>query len=295
MSEKEFISQFKNLKRIRPQSSWLKSNREILLSQINNSGTENLSLVRRLLIDLRSFSLVVSKPVALIASLALFLVATAAYSHLAFKQARPNDSLYIARVISERVKLTTVFSPEEKKKLEARFAASHVEAIAEILAKEASLKEEINEDKLARLNDSFNKEINIVREKIAVINNRQASDNSIDEVVSSEGESQDLSKDEEYSVIVADANKDEQGTQLSIADDNNKTEDTLSSENEVETASEPENDSLKDRQAAESELATILDELQDPQLVLEEVQALFDAQDYQGALEKIRKFKKMIN
>jgi hypothetical protein len=294
MTEKDFISQLKTLKEIRPQSSWLKSNREILLAQVSNSGAETLSPWQKLLIDVRSFSLILSKPVGVLAAMFMFLTGTAAFGHLALSQAKPDDSLYIARIISEKAKLSTVFNTEAKERMEAQFAASHVEAITEALAK-VNLEENVNEDKVARLNDSFNREINIVRTKMVVMSNRGSAqvNNISNEVVDTQLEV--LVNDDDL-LQVADNNKEEQGTQLLI-NEKIETEIKASATNTPDITDKPaanQTEEEKNKKIAEAELASVIKDVKDPKAMLEEVQVLFDAKDYQGALEKIREVKKMI-
>ena len=294
MSDKDFLSQLKTLKEIHPQSDWLKSNREILLSQISNSGADNISSWQKILIDIKSFSLVVSKPVMAMASFLVLFVATSAFAHLAFNQTKPSDSLYIARIISEKAKLSTVFNAQEREKLEAKFAANHVETITNVLA-ESNVTDD-NEDQFAYLNDSFNKEINIVREKIVGITkrNEQNTTSVVSQTVI------DVELEEDTLVSVAENNKEEQGTQLEI-----KTVDVSEAEAQPEVLTPVEtttdnnvlnltesDDSSK--QEAEAALASALDEVKDPEALIAEVQALFAARNYQGALEKIREVKAMI-
>lgn len=292
MSDKDFLSQLKTLKEIHPQSDWLKSNREILLSQISNSGADNISSWQKILIDIKSFSLVVSKPVMAMASFLVLFVATSAFAHLAFNQTKPSDSLYIARIISEKAKLSTVFNAQEREKLEAKFAANHVETITNVLA-ESNVTDD-NEDQFAYLNDSFNKEINIVREKIVGIAKRN--EQNVTSPVTQTLVSEEL--EEDALVSVADNNKEEQGTQLTI-----KTETETEAQAEVvapvETVidnnnTEPIESDDTSKEEAEAALANALDEVKDPEALIAEVQALFEARNYQGALEKIREVKAMI-
>jgi len=292
MSDKDFLSQLKTLKEIHPQSDWLKSNREILLSQISNSGADNISSWQKILIDIKSFSLVVSKPVMAMASFLVLFVATSAFAHLAFNQTKPSDSLYIARIISEKAKLSTVFNAQEREKLEAKFAANHVETITNVLA-ESNVTDD-NEDQFAYLNDSFNKEINIVREKIVGMTKRN--EQNVASVVSQPLISEEL--EEDALVSVADNNKEEQGTQLTI-----KTETETEAQAEVvapvetvidNNTTEPIESDDTSKEEAEAALANALDEVKDPEALIAEVQALFAARNYQGALEKIREVKAMI-
>ncbi len=278
MTNKDFLSQLNTLKEIRPQSAWLKSNREILLSQISNSGAEQLSYWQKIIIDLKSFSMVVSKPVVVMASLFAFLLGTSAFAHLAFNSTRPNDSLYIAKIISEKAKLSTVFNAQEREKLEAQFAVGHAEGISSVLA-EAKI-DDSNEDQLASLNNDFNKEINIVREKIAVISKNVKKDEPVANIDINIEASSSL----DTLVSVADNGKDEQGTQISI----NNTEkdidiDVVKASSTEDVEAEPEIDT-----------ANKVEELKNPELILEEAQILFESKNYQGALDKIKEVKELI-
>ena len=69
MTYKKLLSQLNDLKNIRPPKNWLESNREILLSQISNSGATELSYWQKFKLDLKSYGLVLSRPAMVMASL----------------------------------------------------------------------------------------------------------------------------------------------------------------------------------------------------------------------------------
>ncbi|PKM89395.1 hypothetical protein CVU83_00030 [Candidatus Falkowbacteria bacterium HGW-Falkowbacteria-2] len=265
MTENNFIKQLKDLKKITPDSAWLKSNREILLSQISNSGVKELSVWKRILIDARSFTMTVSQPALVLGALLLFATGASAFGHLAFNRAKPDESLYIARIISEKAKLSTVFNNEEKAKLEVKFAADHAEAITEVLSRTEEGAH--NEVKVAELNKNFDREINTVRARIAAIQKTAIAPEVSDSAVSEDG-----------IIISAGTEKDGAGLQLSI---NNgtvtpTTTATSSATGTLEVKTEP----VKDVKAANE--------------ILDEAKTLFDNKEYNGAMEKIKEVRELI-
>ncbi len=262
MTDHELLKQLKSLKHMNPEASWSKSNREILLSQIANSGAKELSIWQRLFIDTRSFMSTVSHPAMALGSLLLLLIGTSAFAHLAFNRIKPNESLYIARIISEKAKLSTVFDVQEKEKLEGQFAAGHAEAITEVLADKNT--DASNADQVALLNENFNKEIDTVRTKIALIkkNNPVA---VVAPVLTA-------SNTDEEILLTAGNGKDDQGLQLALPVVN------------AETATKTEE--------VKTEVKAI--EVKEPEKVLDEAKALFDNKEYDSALNKLKEVKELI-
>lgn len=294
MTQKELLSQLNDLKNIRPQSNWLKSNREILLSQISNSGAGQLSYWQKLKLDLKSYSLVLSRPVIAMASLAAILMGTATYAHLAFNNTRPNDSLYIAKKISEKAKLSVVFNASDREKLEAQFAANHAEGITADLA-EAKLRVETDEQ-LASYSENFKKELNVVRAKMAEIAKRNLkpvseTDANVNIDVSATSSLDEL-------VSVADNGKDELGTQIDIKGEENNSsviaKPTTSSTSASATSSVTASSSEPKGIAAELKADANLEQTIKTELILEAAQELFDSKNYQGALDKMKEVRELI-
>ncbi|MCF7860429.1 hypothetical protein K9M09_02305 [Patescibacteria group bacterium] len=279
MTENNLLKQLKSLKKIKPEDSWLKSNREILLAQIANAGVKELSPWKRLVIDTRSFLATASRPAISLASLLLLLVGASTFGHLAFSKTKPNDSLYIARIISEKAKLSTVFNNEEREKLEVKFATNHAEDITEVLA--ANKMDENNQDQVAKLNENFNKEINTVRTRIvALSNNTKKLDNKETAVASST-----ISEDE--TLITATSDKDDLGVQLDVNEDVSVNADT-----DAIAADTPE---LKAE--LENALSAEVSEAQDvkgAEEILDEAQSLFDNKEYDSALDKLKEVKELM-
>lgn len=219
MTYKKLLSQLNDLKNIRPPKNWLESNREILLSQISNSGATELSYWQKFKLDLKSYGLVLSRPAMVMASLFILFFGLAAYAHLAFNNTRPNDSLYIAKKISEKAKLNTVFNSQERNRLEAQFAANHAEGIIDYLAETKAELE--NGDQRLAYSGELKKELNIVREKLALLVQEEKESNTISD--SSSKASSSTNADD--LVSVAESGKDEQGTQIKLNEDNDNNRD----------------------------------------------------------------------
>ena len=163
MTDRDLIKKLTNLKEIKPDASWLKANRASLYSQISNSGATELSTWSSFLINLKSVLRTASAPAAALASLMLFIVASSAYGHLLLSKTKPNQSLYIAREISEQAKLTTILNVDAREKMAGQFAASNAQDITTVLSDPTFT----NEAEIAKLNVKFKEEIVTVQKSVA--------------------------------------------------------------------------------------------------------------------------------
>lgn len=165
MTEKNLIKQLNNLKNVNPEAAWLKSNRELFLTQINNAGTNKLTFWEVFYINIKSFTKASAQPVFALGIFLVVLVGSSIFSHKLFSEAKPNDSLYIARVISEKAKLSTVMDTTERDRMAVKFATNHAKDITVVLANPEFNNEE-NQDQVARLNENFSKEIETVKTRM---------------------------------------------------------------------------------------------------------------------------------
>ncbi len=171
MTDKDLIKKLNSLKNINPDSSWVAGNRDLLLSQISNSGATELSSWQGFIINVSSFLKASAHPAYALGVFVLLLIGGSLFSHQMFSSAKPNDSLYIARIISEKARLNTMFDSQERNKLAVQFATSHAQDISATLAT-IDITDESNRDQVAKLNDSFNKELETAKEKISYLNNK---------------------------------------------------------------------------------------------------------------------------
>jgi len=176
MTDRELIKKLNNLQNVKPDENWKTSHREILLSQVRNtsgdfhvSGWSSFWIVTR--------NVFASVPQFAYASLAIVLFLTAGVFFGDRLPVGPDNSLYIARVISERAKLSTMSDGAEKSRLTVQYASEHAQDIASTLsaATNNSDKEEV-----AKLNDTFKNEIAKVKENLPVV---KPSANTDDQVV----------------------------------------------------------------------------------------------------------------
>lgn len=163
MTDRDLIKKLGNLKEIKPDSSWLKANRDSLYTQISNSGATETSVWSSFVINLQSVLKTASAPAVALASLMLMLVGTSAYSHLLLAKTKPNQSLYIARELSERAKLTTILNTEEREEMAGRFAANNAKDIINVLS-DPSFKDE---QEIAKLSTRLNEEMKTVQKTVA--------------------------------------------------------------------------------------------------------------------------------
>jgi hypothetical protein len=265
MTDKDLIKKLNTLKNINPDSSWKTSNRDILLSQISNSGALKLSTWRVFSINFNSVVAAVSKPAYALGAFILILITGSLFSHQVFGGAKPNDSLYIARIISEKAKLNTMFNSDERNKLAVQFATEHAQDISTILAN-PEFNNDSNKDQIAKLNDSFNEEINTVKSRISYLSPKKISDTPLE-----------LKASGTDIVSIADSGKDNKGLQLLEAP--NAKVATLSTV-------------LLATVTPTATIATSTDATADT--MLDEAKQLFDKKDYTKAADKLKEVDDMI-
>lgn len=174
MTEKDLIKKLHNLREIKADAEWLKSNRDLLYSQISNSGAKEISPWSSFVINFSSLAKTVSMPAMALGSFLILILATSIFSHELLVNAKPNQSLYIARVISEKARLNTILNTESRDKMAAQFAASHAQDIITVLSDPTITS---NEQEVAKLNESFKEEMKTVQKNIAKVNKPAAATN----------------------------------------------------------------------------------------------------------------------
>jgi len=196
MTNHELITKLNSLKNIEPDQNWLKSNRELLLSQVSNSSATTLSVWKIFIINLQSVAKTVSKPAYALGAFVLVLISASLSSQQLFARTKPNDSLYIARIISEKLKLNTTFNSQERDKLAVQYATEHAQDITAVLS-DPNFNTEANKEQVAKLQENFSQEVANVKTTISRL------PAAVKSVPTSE-----------ISVSIADSVKDNQGLQL---------------------------------------------------------------------------------
>ena len=168
MKERDLLQKLNNLKEIRPDDAWKQTQRDLLLTQISNSAPKELSAWSDFYIVFKNSLKTFSQPAVAFASFVCLMFVSAVFSHNWLNSAKPNDMMYNARVISEKVKLNTVIDKDAREKLEVQFASEHASDIAEVLA-DPKFNTPANETEIAKLSQNFNQEIETVKTRLTAI------------------------------------------------------------------------------------------------------------------------------
>ncbi|MDA3802515.1 MAG: hypothetical protein PF488_01285 [Patescibacteria group bacterium] len=287
MTGKQLITNLRELKNEQPDNDFLKENRELLLTQISNSGGEKIGSFKRFLIAFENLAKASAKPAMSIALFLLVLVTAGVFGASYLESSKPNDSLYIARVLSERMKVNTTFNEEAREKLASKYALSHAEDIVLILSDENFHSEE-NSEQIARLSQDFKEEISKASEGINNLerNNNQenitssTSNNNEDRVEisenSSEGNEDGQDVKDEGVMIIAENNKDENGIEI------------MTTSNEEEEMTEEE--------VIEMEIAQVEDQLKgtSSEDIIKEITDLFEKDKFDEAKLKLNVLKEIL-
>jgi len=171
MTERELIKKLNNLQHVKPDDSWKTSHREILLAQVQNtSGDFHLSALGNFWMLTRN--VFASVPQFAWASVAIVLFLATGIFFGDRLPVGPNNSLYIARVISERAKLSAMSDGAAKSRLTVQYSSGHARDIASTLSDANNTS---NQAEVAKLNDTFKTEIAKVKENLPeLINNDDA-------------------------------------------------------------------------------------------------------------------------
>lgn len=172
MTDHELLKKLNNLRNIKPEQSWKKNYREVLYSQISSSRAAvqpkssvqviwETIMPRQILINL-------TRPIWLASAASVLLLAVGIGGVYASKNSKPGDSLYIAKIISERAQFAVTFNEKDKAKLGVEFAAQRAKEMIQVL-NDSKKTAQANGDKLKVLSQSFKKEISQVKKSLTVI------------------------------------------------------------------------------------------------------------------------------
>lgn len=199
----KLTQQLNTLKDLKPSASWKEKNREFLLSQISNSNNTEL--------EHKGFFSIIHQPAWAVFSIFLILVIGGGVSaQQATRNIKPGNSLYIARILSERAQVAMTFNREERAKKDMRFAQIHAKDITEVLA-DPSFNHEENKEKAEKLALNFKQNLNIVKEKIEEINKIRKENKLEEELMVGLGT---LQKDGEKKIYTARFGKGEKGMEF---------------------------------------------------------------------------------
>jgi len=272
MQEKKLISKLHSLRAVQPDAAWKKSNRDILLSQIAG-GKEpeqaNWFLVFENFLP-EKMVFVFSKPVAVFAVIALIIFGGGAVSIAASARSKPGDSLYIAKIISEKTKQALTFDSKAKARLNLEFAGNRATEATQVLSETGTDQEKSAQ--LDELSTNFKKELTAVKSRLAKINPNSTSKNNDNGNPDNAGSA----GDEKVQVFGSALEKTDQGLEVS---DNTQNINKTDSNNQAATTTKPSGAAVFS--PTDSALAA--------------AEKLFDQKDYQGSLDKLKELSVIID
>ena len=266
MTEKEIFTQLKSLKSITLSQEVKDANREVLLSQISNTFIKSETSVNGFS-NIKNIISFIYKPALTVAGVFVFLVGVLFLSSGLFSKTKPNNSFYIARILSEKARLNTTFNEDQRDALSLQFASDHAQDIATVLM-DPEFNTEENKDEVNKLNASFENEIAKVQNQI---NKNVEVPTSEDVAVSSSG----LVEENGTDIYINGEN---------VSNDNSDLATSSDTDLNVYALAEEINDSSDN-----------LVNVENGQKMLDEIKVLFTEGKYSEVVEKLNELKKMTN
>jgi len=276
MKDKDLLKKLNNLKNIKPDDNWKNNYRELLYSQISagqttNEKQSNLKTIWETIMPGKIF-MSMAKPVWVTSLASILILIIGIGGVYASKNSKPGDSLYIAKIISEKAQFAITFNEKEKAKLGLEFATNRAKEITQVL--EESKESEDNKDKkVEQLTQNFKKEINQVKDRLTII---KASENQTNQQA------------EETEVFGANLGKTDRGLEVSepIAPVGGQVK------LEIKEETVPE---LKLESPTEAVATTTEENLSNSDEALKEAEKMFDEKDYNGTITKIEEVKQIMD
>ncbi|MBU0722488.1 hypothetical protein KKA93_03470 [Patescibacteria group bacterium] len=266
MNDRDLLQKLNNLKTIKPDDNWKNNYQEVLYSQIFagttiNKSESNLRIIWENITPGKIF-LDMAKPVWVTFLAGALILAVGIGGVYASKNSKPGDSLYIAKIISEKAQFVMAFNEKDKAKLGLEFATNRAKEITQVLS-EFKEPEDKKGAKVEELTQNFKKEISQVKTRLIIIKAAENKNNQ--------------NKEEGLEVFGANLGKTDQGMELS-------------------EPVKPAVDTQVQLKVEPSVATTTTKEiLNNPDKVLEEAEKMFDEKNINGAIDKLEKAKQIMN
>lgn len=169
MNDQELIKKLNSLKTVKPDDGWKKNHRDVLYSQISSGNSfspseSNLKVIWESILP-REIIIGLTRPVWMVGAACVLILAVCIGSVYASRNSRPGDSLYIAKLISQKTQLAITFNENDKAKLSLGFAANRAKEITQVL-KDSS---DSDTTKVETLTKDFKKEISQAKTNLSAI------------------------------------------------------------------------------------------------------------------------------
>ncbi len=289
MNDKEIVNQLNKLREVQPDSAWQAKNRALLLSQIGPGSKDELTTVAGFSILNLPLRLIktIPQPVLAVFLIVLFMFGSGVFSIQASKNAKPGDSLYIAKIINERTQQVLTFDEQKKAQLGIEFAGNRAAELNQILSDKSNVNDADKKTKVENLVNDFKKEIDGVKNHIAKISS-QTTEQPAPDSNPEQTESSASADEDNAAVFSANLGKDDQGIEVSepATDEAKATsgdEKLIAAEETTVATSAPESSSA----TTSDETPAPAESPSDTQKILEQAGILLKNEDYDATISKL--------
>ncbi len=288
MKEKELFEQLHNLSKLQPDADWKKSQRELMLRQINASHEEvsdAFSIKDFLSLPINALQNL-SQPV-MATFMVAFLILTSGFVGLrASQETKPGDSLYVAKIVGEKTQLALTFNDKKKAQLVLEFAMKRAEELKYVASVDSG---EDKDEKVEKLVEGLKKDIDDAKqriERITVADASQDEEGQVEEepVVDEEEVVEEVPEEE---IFTAGSEKEDSGLEVSSGS-------RIKKSKTPQTSSKIEISDVIDELKDEEEVATTSEEQvettevveepeavpQSPEEILEQASAMLEKENY---------------
>ncbi|MEA3398676.1 MAG: DUF5667 domain-containing protein, partial [Patescibacteria group bacterium] len=248
----------------------------------------------------------IPQPVLAVFLIVLFMLSSGVASIKASQDAKPGDSFYIAKIVSEKTQLALTFDKRKKVQLGIEFAGNRAKELDQVLADENNSE---TQEKVDKLVINFKKEIAGIKDRVAKISLQNTSDrfdfnykteeHLIEKNINKNINNEDAVQIEEGGVTMFAVNldKDDNSIELSETAEEIK-EPTLEEANaeEAQATSVPLKIETFNLNSSSTEKAEFgLNSAGDTQGILDQAGLFLENEDYEAAIDKLEEADKAID
>ncbi len=288
MTDRELIAKLNTLK-VKPDEAWKNRSREILLSQISggNEISKKVKILERLdvwsevFIPFDLLHKLAAKPVMVTGLIIASLLGGGVFSLQAAKNTKPGDSLYIAKIVSEKARTAITFDEKEKAKLGVEFAGNRAKEMVRVIEEEKD--DSAKNEKVEKLAADFKKELSGAKDRLEKINSRESDEPEDSGSGGANGDKEEETGENKPADEVFGANLGKDNNGIQVSDPSGSV--TPKANPEIKP-DEKATTTVENEKPAEKVDAQVR--------ILNDAEELFENKDYGGAAEKLEEIKNII-
>lgn len=232
MKDKDLLKQLNILKEVKPDSKWKDENRGVLMNQIYGAQTSEVShefnLFQSFMKTLPRYVMdLAGQPSMVVVFILVLVFGGSAVSVKFAHNSKPGDSLYIAKIVSERTKEAFTFSDKEKTQLVIKHAQNRADELHQVLAES-----NYDNDQAEKLVGDFQNEIKKAKTRLEKMNTIVAvnPDNQSGDEIALIDENLIIEEEEPQEIFTVNSEKNDNGMQ--VLEPNSTTEEPVVGEAE---------------------------------------------------------------